>query len=54
MNADEPGGGVVPRTPLGRRADVAEVSGMIAYLAGPDSAFVTGAHLVIDGGFEAG
>lgn len=33
------------------RAD--EVAGMVAYLAGPESAFVTGADLLIDGGFAA-
>ncbi|GGX95182.1 SDR family oxidoreductase [Massilia dura] len=30
-----------------------EVAAMIAYLAGPESAFVTGADLLIDGGFAA-
>ncbi|GAB3472346.1 3-oxoacyl-ACP reductase FabG [Massilia terrae] len=33
------------------RAD--EIAGMVAYLAGPESAFVTGADLLIDGGFAA-
>lgn len=33
------------------RAD--EVAAMVAYLAGPDAAFVTGADLLIDGGFAA-
>ena len=53
MNANEPGGGVVPETPLGRRADVSEIAGAIAFLAGPDSSFVTGTELVVDGGFLA-
>lgn len=30
-----------------------EVAGMVAYLAGPESGFVTGASLTIDGGFTA-
>jgi 3-oxoacyl-[acyl-carrier protein] reductase len=30
-----------------------EVAGMIAYLASPEAAFVTGADLLIDGGFAA-
>ncbi|WP_437712258.1 SDR family oxidoreductase [Sorangium sp. So ce448] len=30
-----------------------EVAGMVAYLAGPEGAFVTGANLKIDGGFTA-
>jgi 3alpha(or 20beta)-hydroxysteroid dehydrogenase len=53
MNADEPGGGVVPDTPLGRRANVSEIAGAIAFLAGSDSSFVTGTELVVDGGFMA-
>lgn len=53
MNAHEPGGGVVPETPMGRRADVSEIAGVVAFLAGPDSSFVTGAEIVVDGGFLA-
>jgi 3-oxoacyl-[acyl-carrier protein] reductase len=30
-----------------------EIAGMVAYLASPESAFVTGADLLIDGGFAA-
>jgi 3-oxoacyl-[acyl-carrier protein] reductase len=30
-----------------------EVAGMVAYLAGPEAGFVTGASLTIDGGFTA-
>ena len=30
-----------------------EVAGMVAYLAGPEAAYVTGASLMIDGGFSA-
>jgi 3-oxoacyl-[acyl-carrier protein] reductase len=30
-----------------------EVAGMVAYLVGPDAAFVTGASMTIDGGFTA-
>jgi 3-oxoacyl-[acyl-carrier protein] reductase len=30
-----------------------EVAGMVAYLAGPEAGFVTGADLLIDGGFAA-
>jgi 3-oxoacyl-[acyl-carrier protein] reductase len=31
----------------------AEIAGMVAYLAGPEAGFVTGASLNIDGGFAA-
>lgn len=53
MNEHEPDGGVVPRTPLGRRAQVSEISAAVAFLASDDSAFMTGAELVIDGGYLA-
>jgi 3alpha(or 20beta)-hydroxysteroid dehydrogenase len=53
MNANEPEGGGVPETPLGRRADVSEIAGVIAFLAGADSSFVTGTEIVVDGGFLA-
>jgi len=36
-----------------RFAHVDEIAGMVAYLAGPEAAFVTGAMLTIDGGFNA-
>ena len=53
MNEDEPGGGVVPFTPLGRRAHVREISGAVAFLASDDAVFVTGTELIIDGGYLA-
>jgi 3alpha(or 20beta)-hydroxysteroid dehydrogenase len=53
MNAHEPGGGVVPETPLGRRADPAELAAAVAFLVSDDAGFVTGAELVVDGGFRA-
>jgi NAD(P)-dependent dehydrogenase (short-subunit alcohol dehydrogenase family) len=53
MNANEPDGGVVPLTPMGRRADVSEISGAVAFLASDDASFVTGAELVVDGGYLA-
>jgi 3(or 17)beta-hydroxysteroid dehydrogenase len=39
--------------PLGRNAKAEEVAAMIAYLASDESAFVTGAEFVIDGGVTA-
>jgi NAD(P)-dependent dehydrogenase (short-subunit alcohol dehydrogenase family) len=53
MNEQEPEGGVVPLTPLGRRAHVSEISGAVAYLASDDASFVTGTELVVDGGYLA-
>jgi 3-oxoacyl-[acyl-carrier protein] reductase len=38
---------------LPRHGHADEVAGMVAYLAGPDAGFVTGADLLIDGGFAA-
>jgi 3-oxoacyl-[acyl-carrier protein] reductase len=36
-----------------RHAHPDEIAAMVAYLAGPEAAFVTGADLLIDGGFAA-
>ena len=38
---------------LGRYGKVEEISGFVAYLAGPEASFITGASLTIDGGFSA-
>jgi 3-oxoacyl-[acyl-carrier protein] reductase len=43
---------VVANTPIGRFGRPADVAGAIAFLAGPESAFVTGSRLVIDGGLQ--
>ncbi|MFN4310270.1 MAG: SDR family oxidoreductase [Ferrovibrio sp.] len=40
-------------TALQRYAAPAEIAGFVAYLAGPDSSFITGANLRVDGGFAA-
>ena len=37
---------------LGRYGQADEIAAMVAYLAGPDAGFVTGANLTIDGGFS--
>ena len=38
---------------LPRYSDPDEIAGMVAYLAGPEAGFVTGASLTIGGGFTA-
>lgn len=36
-----------------RYAQTEEIAAMVAYLAGPEAAYVTGSGLTIDGGFSA-
>ena len=43
----------LPMMAIKRFAHVDEVAGMVAYLASPEAAFVTGAMITIDGGFNA-
>lgn len=38
---------------VGRYGSVEEIAGMVAYLAGSEAGFITGANLMIDGGFSA-
>jgi NAD(P)-dependent dehydrogenase (short-subunit alcohol dehydrogenase family) len=53
LNEAEADGGVVPETPLGRRAHVSELAAAVAFRASSDSSFMTGTELVVDGGFQA-
>ncbi|WP_028477047.1 SDR family oxidoreductase [Nocardia sp. CNY236] len=39
-----------PAIPLGRPGGTAEIASLIAYLAGPDSSYITGASITADGG----
>ncbi|MFS8931262.1 SDR family oxidoreductase [Cupriavidus taiwanensis] len=53
-----PAGGPVseivgPGIALGRYGQPHEIAGVVAFLAGPDATFVTGAEIVADGGFTA-
>jgi 3-oxoacyl-[acyl-carrier protein] reductase len=44
---------VRPLLAIGRMGRDTEVASLVAYLAGPESSFVTGAALTIDGGYLA-
>jgi 3(or 17)beta-hydroxysteroid dehydrogenase len=52
-NPDETRSKLAASVPAGRNARAEEVAAMIAYLAADESAFVTGAEFVIDGGVTA-
>jgi NAD(P)-dependent dehydrogenase (short-subunit alcohol dehydrogenase family) len=40
------------RTPIGRVGRPSDIGGLIAFLAGPDAEFMTGAYLLMDGGLR--
>ena len=50
---DEDGGGAASAIPLGRFAEVGEISPLVIFLASDESSFVTGMEHVIDGGMTA-
>ena len=43
----------LPHLAVGRYGTADEVAGLVAYLAGPDAAYITGAALDVDGGYAA-
>ena len=50
---DENGGGAVSLIPMGRIAEPQEVTNLVVFLASDESAYITGAEYVIDGGMTA-
>jgi 3-oxoacyl-[acyl-carrier protein] reductase len=44
---------VKPQIAVQRYGHVEDIADAVAYLAGPRASFVTGAELVVDGGFTA-
>lgn len=44
---------LIPLMAIGRYGHVTEIASFVAYLAGPEAGYITGASLTIDGGFGA-
>jgi 3-oxoacyl-[acyl-carrier protein] reductase len=53
MNDEGTRAAVRPLMALGRTGKDTEIASLVAYLAGPESSFITGAALTIDGGYLA-
>jgi 3-oxoacyl-[acyl-carrier protein] reductase len=45
---------IMAAVPLGRFASAGEVAAAVAFLAGPDAAYITGAVIPVDGGLGMG
>lgn len=45
--------GFLERVPMGRQAEIEEFSGVIQFLGSEASSYVTGANIVVDGGFTS-
>ena len=41
------------KVPLGRKAEVKEISSAVVYLSSDESSYVTGQNFIIDGGWTA-
>jgi 3-oxoacyl-[acyl-carrier protein] reductase len=44
---------MIKRIPLARYAEPNEIAGVVAFLAGPDAAYITGASINVDGGLNS-
>ena len=53
LAADPPQGGIVDQIPMGRRGRVEEVANAVLFLATDEASYITGAELVVDGGYIA-
>lgn len=53
LTGKDGGKGLLKQVPLKRFADVDDVARTVAFLAGPDSAYLTGSCLTVDGGASA-
>ena len=51
---DERKAAILAGVPLGRLASAQEVAGVVAFLAGDDAAYITGAVIPVDGGLGMG
>jgi len=51
---DDQRGNITDAVPLGRMAEPAEIAGAVAFLTGPDGAYITGAVIPVDGGLGMG
>ncbi len=45
---------IIDEVPLSRMAEPTEVAGVVAFLAGPDAAYITGSVIPVDGGLGMG
>ena len=46
-------GGLLRYRPIARGGHVDEVAALVAFVAGPESSYITGANLTVDGGMNA-